>query len=219
MVPQDGEHARPRGRKTRSSEPPRHEKRYGVVCDPGPAQTTEVLEGVVPSLSISWIWLHCEKTRIFGRGRGRGRRRNSTVPWDDRAACLVSNASTSIAAPSPFSGTPPFSRTVFPVDTERSATNFVARRRPCRSTSQKGAENRTGMPSASMESHAGPRSNALRSSMPSQPLALCRRAISFLSANRSSSVARHRRACRLRPSRRDHPGVPASHVTAMQPGV
>jgi hypothetical protein len=37
MVPQDGEHARPRGRKTRSPEPPRHETRYGVVCDPGPA--------------------------------------------------------------------------------------------------------------------------------------------------------------------------------------
>lgn len=37
MVPQDGEHARPRGRKTRSPEPPRHEARYGVVCDPGPA--------------------------------------------------------------------------------------------------------------------------------------------------------------------------------------
>jgi len=37
MVPQDGEHARPRGRKSASPEPPRHEKRYGVVCDPGPA--------------------------------------------------------------------------------------------------------------------------------------------------------------------------------------
>lgn len=29
MVPQDGEHARPRGRKTKSPEPPRHEQRYG----------------------------------------------------------------------------------------------------------------------------------------------------------------------------------------------
>jgi hypothetical protein len=37
MVPQDGEHARPRGRKTKSPEPPRHEVRYGAVCDPGPA--------------------------------------------------------------------------------------------------------------------------------------------------------------------------------------
>ncbi len=37
MVPQDGEHARPRGRKSESPELPRHEKRYGVVCDPGPA--------------------------------------------------------------------------------------------------------------------------------------------------------------------------------------
>lgn len=37
MVPQDGEHARPRGRKTKSPEPPRHELRYGAVCEPGPA--------------------------------------------------------------------------------------------------------------------------------------------------------------------------------------
>jgi hypothetical protein len=37
MVPQDGEHARPRGRKSSTPEPPRHETRYGVVCDPGPA--------------------------------------------------------------------------------------------------------------------------------------------------------------------------------------
>jgi hypothetical protein len=37
MVPQDGEHARPRGRKTKSPDPPRHELRYGAVCDPGPA--------------------------------------------------------------------------------------------------------------------------------------------------------------------------------------
>lgn len=37
MVPQDGEHARPRGRKTKSPDPPRHERRYGVVGEPGPA--------------------------------------------------------------------------------------------------------------------------------------------------------------------------------------
>jgi hypothetical protein len=37
MVPQDGEHAQPRGRKSDDPEPPRHETRYGVVCDPGPA--------------------------------------------------------------------------------------------------------------------------------------------------------------------------------------
>ena len=36
MVPQDGEEARPRGRKTDSPEPPRHEQRYGVVGAPGP---------------------------------------------------------------------------------------------------------------------------------------------------------------------------------------
>jgi hypothetical protein len=37
MVPQDGEHAKPRGREAESPEPPRHEKRYGVGGDPGPA--------------------------------------------------------------------------------------------------------------------------------------------------------------------------------------
>jgi hypothetical protein len=37
MVPQDGEHARPRGRKTASPDPPRHERRYGVVGGPTPA--------------------------------------------------------------------------------------------------------------------------------------------------------------------------------------
>lgn len=36
MVPQDGEHARPRGRKTKSPEPPRHEQRYGPIGDGGP---------------------------------------------------------------------------------------------------------------------------------------------------------------------------------------
>lgn len=38
MVPQDGEHAKPRGRKTESPDPPRHEQRYGVVVPPGPAK-------------------------------------------------------------------------------------------------------------------------------------------------------------------------------------
>jgi hypothetical protein len=38
MVPQDGEHAKPRGRATEVPDPPRHEPRYGVVCDPGPAE-------------------------------------------------------------------------------------------------------------------------------------------------------------------------------------
>ena len=37
MVPQDGEHARPRGRKTDSPDPPRHERRYGPVNTGGPA--------------------------------------------------------------------------------------------------------------------------------------------------------------------------------------
>lgn len=37
MVPQDGEHARPRGRKSKSPDPPRHELRYGKVGDEGPA--------------------------------------------------------------------------------------------------------------------------------------------------------------------------------------
>jgi hypothetical protein len=37
MVPQDGEHARPRGRKTDTPDPPRHERRYGPVNTGGPA--------------------------------------------------------------------------------------------------------------------------------------------------------------------------------------
>jgi hypothetical protein len=36
MVPQDGEHAQPRGRKTKSPEPPRHEQRYGPTGREGP---------------------------------------------------------------------------------------------------------------------------------------------------------------------------------------
>ena len=43
MVPQDGEHARPRGRKSKSPEPPRHEQRYGVVGDGGPAANDSTL--------------------------------------------------------------------------------------------------------------------------------------------------------------------------------
>jgi hypothetical protein len=39
MVPQDGEHARPRGRKTDSPEPPRYEKSYGVLDADAPAST------------------------------------------------------------------------------------------------------------------------------------------------------------------------------------
>ncbi len=37
MVPQDGEYARPRGRKTAEADPPRHELRYGAVGAEGPA--------------------------------------------------------------------------------------------------------------------------------------------------------------------------------------
>ena len=37
MVPQDGEHARPRGRKTDDPDPPRHEQRYGAVGPEPPA--------------------------------------------------------------------------------------------------------------------------------------------------------------------------------------
>jgi hypothetical protein len=37
MVPQDGQHAKPRGRKTESPEPPRYERRYGVVDAGAPA--------------------------------------------------------------------------------------------------------------------------------------------------------------------------------------
>jgi hypothetical protein len=39
MVPQDGEHARPRGRKTKSPDPPRHERRYGAVGGDSPSTT------------------------------------------------------------------------------------------------------------------------------------------------------------------------------------
>jgi hypothetical protein len=39
MVPQDGEYARPRGRKTDSPEPPRYERSYGVVGPPSPADS------------------------------------------------------------------------------------------------------------------------------------------------------------------------------------
>ena len=44
MVPQDGEHARPRGRKTDSPEPPRHEQRYGSVGTP-PVTLNDGYEG------------------------------------------------------------------------------------------------------------------------------------------------------------------------------
>jgi hypothetical protein len=37
MVPQDGEHARPRGRKTDEPDPPRHEQRYGAIGPEPPA--------------------------------------------------------------------------------------------------------------------------------------------------------------------------------------
>jgi len=57
MVPQDGEHARPRGRKTETPEPPRHETRYGAVCEPGPAANDGSLgrawhEGAVGTLAF-----------------------------------------------------------------------------------------------------------------------------------------------------------------------
>jgi hypothetical protein len=39
MVPQDGEHARPRGRKTDSPDPPRYERHYGVLGADAPAST------------------------------------------------------------------------------------------------------------------------------------------------------------------------------------
>ena len=42
MVPQDGEHARPRGRKTKSPEPPRHEQRYGSSSVKATAQDDHI---------------------------------------------------------------------------------------------------------------------------------------------------------------------------------
>lgn len=44
MVPQDGEHARPRGRKTDDPDPPRHEQRYGQL-GPEPPSSTDRTEG------------------------------------------------------------------------------------------------------------------------------------------------------------------------------
>jgi hypothetical protein len=42
MVPQDGEHAKARGRKTATPEPPRHEQRYGAESAPCPADKDDV---------------------------------------------------------------------------------------------------------------------------------------------------------------------------------
>lgn len=57
MVPQDGEYARPRGRKTKSPDPPRHEQRYGPVDNGGPAADDSTLgrswhEGAVGTLAF-----------------------------------------------------------------------------------------------------------------------------------------------------------------------
>jgi hypothetical protein len=43
MVPQDGEYAKPRGRKTDSPDPPRHEQRYGVMGWAAPAANDGML--------------------------------------------------------------------------------------------------------------------------------------------------------------------------------
>jgi hypothetical protein len=56
MVPQDGEHAKPRGRKTEAPDPPRHEQRYGVVGGPAPADNDNAVgrawhEGCVGTVS------------------------------------------------------------------------------------------------------------------------------------------------------------------------
>lgn len=57
MVPQDGEHAKPRGRKTSLPDPPRHERRYGVVDAGAPAASDGALgrawhEGSVATLAF-----------------------------------------------------------------------------------------------------------------------------------------------------------------------
>lgn len=57
MVPQDGEYAKPRGRKTESPEPPRHEQRYGPVGSEGPCAEDGTLgrawhEGAVGTLAF-----------------------------------------------------------------------------------------------------------------------------------------------------------------------
>lgn len=57
MVPQDGEHAKPRGRKSDAPDPPRHEQRYGAVGTGGPAEHDGTLgrswhEGSVATLGF-----------------------------------------------------------------------------------------------------------------------------------------------------------------------
>ena len=57
MVPQDGEHAEPRGRKTTSPEPPRHEQRYGPTGSEGPRAEDRTMgrswhEGAVGTLAF-----------------------------------------------------------------------------------------------------------------------------------------------------------------------
>lgn len=65
MVPQDGEHARPRGRKTDSPDPPRHEQRYGVVATAAPAAEDHAMGRSWHEASVATVaFFDAEGTRL-----------------------------------------------------------------------------------------------------------------------------------------------------------
>jgi hypothetical protein len=65
MVPQDGEEARPRGRKTDSPDPPRHEQRYGVVGAPGPRAEDRTMGRAWHEASVATLaFFDAEGTRL-----------------------------------------------------------------------------------------------------------------------------------------------------------
>ncbi|MBX3218363.1 MAG: hypothetical protein KF850_40530 [Labilithrix sp.] len=72
MVPQDGEHARARGRKTDDPDPPRHEQRYGQVGPDAPSATDGTLgrawhEAAVGTLAFFDANGHRLKTTYLAR--------------------------------------------------------------------------------------------------------------------------------------------------------
>jgi hypothetical protein len=65
MVPQDGEHARARGRKTDDPDPPRHEQRYGQVGPEPPASTDGALGRSWHEASVGTVaFLDAEGNRL-----------------------------------------------------------------------------------------------------------------------------------------------------------
>ena len=55
MVPQDGAHARARGRKTDDQDPPRHEQRYGQVGPEPPSSTDGTLGGAWHEAAVGTV--------------------------------------------------------------------------------------------------------------------------------------------------------------------